>query len=66
MDSVIHAGEYIYILEFKVDKPIENALRQIKRKDYALVYAKEGKKIVKVGVVFNRESRNIVEWEIGT
>jgi hypothetical protein len=63
MDSVIHAGEYIYILEFKVDKPVENALRQIKRKDYALVYAKEGKKIVKGGVVFNRETRNIGEWK---
>jgi hypothetical protein len=65
MDSVIHAGDYIYILEFKVDKPVETALRQIKRKDYALVYAKEGKKIVKVGVVFNREARNIVEWGMG-
>ncbi|MDR3012989.1 MAG: PD-(D/E)XK nuclease domain-containing protein [Chitinispirillales bacterium] len=63
MDSVIHAGEYIYIIEFKVDKPVETALRQIKRRDYALIYAKEGKKIVKTGVVFSRETRNIVTWE---
>jgi hypothetical protein len=64
MDSVIHAGEYIYIIEFKVDKPVETALRQIKRRDYALVYAREGKKIVKVGVAFSREARNIVTWEM--
>jgi hypothetical protein len=64
MDSVIHAGEYIYIIEFKVDRPVENALRQIKRKDYALIFARENKKIVKVGVVFNREARNILEWQL--
>jgi len=62
MDSVIFAEDYIYILEFKVDKPVENALRQIERKDYGLVYAKSGKKIVKTGIVFSRETRNIVEW----
>ncbi|MDR2578672.1 MAG: ATP-binding protein, partial [Chitinispirillales bacterium] len=60
MDSVIHAGEYIYIIEFKVDKPVEKAVRQIRRKDYALIFAREGKKIIKVGVVFNRETRNIL------
>ncbi|MDR2577220.1 MAG: PD-(D/E)XK nuclease domain-containing protein, partial [Chitinispirillales bacterium] len=64
MDSVIHTREYIYIIEFKVDKPVEKAIRQIKRKDYALIFAREGKKIVKVGVVFNRETRNIVEWGV--
>jgi len=63
MDSVIFTKDRIYIFEFKVDKPVENALRQIKRKDYALFYARDGRKIVKVGVVFSRESRNIVEWK---
>jgi hypothetical protein len=63
MDSVIHAGDYIYILEFKVDKPVEKAVRQIRRKDYALFYAREGKQLVKVGVVFSREMRNIIEWK---
>jgi hypothetical protein len=63
MDSVIHAGDYIYILEFKVDKPVEKAVRQIRRKDYALFYAREGKQIVKVGVIFSRETRNIIEWK---
>jgi len=63
MDSVIFTKDRIYIFEFKVDKPVENALRQIKKKDYALFYAKDGRKIVKVGVVFSRELRNIVEWK---
>ena len=62
MDSVIFAGDYLYILEFKTDKPVEDALWQIEDKDYTLIYADSGKKIVKVGVVFSREMRNIVEW----
>jgi len=64
MDSVIFAGDYIYILEFKVDKPVENAVMQIKKKDYALKYANNGKKIAEVGIVFSREQRNIVEWKL--
>ena len=64
MDSVIYAGEYIYILEFKVDKPVENALRQIKEKDYGFKFKNSGKKIIKAALVFSREMRNIVEWEI--
>ena len=64
MDSVIFAGEYIYIFEFKTDKPVEDALWQIEEKDYALIYADSGKKIVEMAVVFSRETRNILEWKI--
>jgi len=63
MDSVIEAGDFVYIIEFKVDKPVEDALRQIEKKDYALMYANSGRKIVKVGVVFSRKERNIIEWK---
>ena len=66
MDSVIFAGDCIYILEFKTDKPAEDALWQIEDKDYALIYADSGKKLVKVGVIFSRETRNIVDWETCT
>jgi len=63
MDSVIFTRNRIYIFEFKVDKPVETALRQIKKKEYALLYAKDGREIIKVGVVFSRELRNILDWE---
>ena len=66
MDSVIFAGDYIYILEFKTDKPVEDALWQIEDKNYALIYADSGKKIVEIGVVFSREKRNILEWGMGS
>ena len=64
MDSVIFAGEYIYIFEFKTDKPVEGALWQMEDKDYALIYKDRGKKIIRAGVVFSRAKRNIIEWEI--
>jgi len=64
MDSVIFAGEYIYIFEFKVDKPVEDALWQLEEKDYASIYSDSGKKVVEIGVVFSREKRNIIEWEV--
>ena len=64
IDSVIFAGEYIYIFEFKIDKPVEDAMWQIEEKDYAALYADSGKSIIKTGIVFSREARNIVEWKI--
>ena len=64
IDSVIHAGDYIYIFEFKIDKPVEDALWQIEEKDYASIFADSGKKLVKVGIVFSRELRNVVEWKV--
>jgi len=64
MDSVIFAGKYIYIFEFKVDEPVEDALFQIEDKDYASIYAGSGKKLVKVGIAFSRKLRNIVEWSL--
>ena len=64
MDSVIFAGQYIYIFEFKIDKPVEDAMWQIEDKDYASIFADSKRKLVKVGVVFSREKRNIVEWAV--
>ena len=63
MDSVIFAGDYIYIIEFKVNKPVEDAIAQFVKKDYASVYADSGKKIVKLAAIFDREKRNIEKWE---
>ena len=62
MDAVIFAGSYIYIFEFKTDKPIEDALFQLEEKDYAAIYKDSGKELIQFGVVFSREERNIINW----
>jgi hypothetical protein len=43
---------------------VEDALWQIEEKDYAAIYADSGKKMIKIGIVFSREQRNIIEWEL--
>jgi hypothetical protein len=64
IDSVIFTPSYIYIFEFKVDEPVEDALWQIEDKNYASIYADSGKILIKVGVVFSRKQLNIVEWKL--
>jgi len=66
MDCVIFAGKYVYVLEFKVDKPVEDALWQLENKNYADIYAYKGKEIYEIGIVFSWEKRNIIEWKIRT
>ncbi len=63
IDLTVKIDPYIYIIEFKVGK--EDALAQIKEKDYASKYMNEGKEIILVGINFDEEKRNIegFEWE---
>ncbi len=64
IDLVIIIGDKIYILEFKVDGK-ENALQQIKNKNYQHKYQEKGKNIYLLGVHFSSEEKNIAlfEWE---
>jgi hypothetical protein len=54
---------FVYCFEFKLDKSAAEALAQIDTKDYLLPWNWSGKKLFKVGVDFNREQRNIGEWQ---
>ena len=40
-------------------------MRQIDEKGYLLPYQSDGRKVVKVGVAFEKEERNIGKWVIG-
>ncbi len=63
IDLTVKVDDKIYIVEFKVGG--ENALAQIKERDYASKYMSEGKDIYLVGINFDEEERNIggFEWE---
>jgi len=58
-DAVVKTKDYIYVFEFKLEGSAEDALKQIDDKGYLLPYQLDGRKIVKVGVDFSREKRNI-------
>ena len=64
-DAVVKTPDYIYVFEFKLNDSAEAALRQIDEKGYLLPYQADGRKVVKVGVAFEKEERNIGEWVIG-
>jgi hypothetical protein len=65
-DAVVVTGNYIYIFEFKMDGNgnADDALKQIDTGGYALSYAADKRDIIKVGVVFDAEKRNITEWKV--
>ena len=63
IDLTIKLNNLIYIIEFKVGK--EDALAQIKEKNYAQKYQRKDKKIYIIGINFDKEDRNVskFQWE---
>jgi hypothetical protein len=49
-------------MEFKLDGTAEEALAQINDKNYALPFAVDNRKLIKVGVNFSSTTRNIDRW----
>lgn len=58
-DAVVKTSDAIYVFEFKLNGSAEEALKQIDEKGYLIPYHLDGKKLVKVGVNFSKETRNI-------
>ncbi|WP_044653697.1 ATP-binding protein [Bacteroides congonensis] len=61
-DAVVRTPKFIYIFEFKLNGTVEQAMRQMEEKGYALPYAVEGRKVIKIGVEFSAEKRNVERW----
>jgi len=67
IDAVLEMPEVVYILEFKMQRGPANAqtaLQQIRDKQYALPYQGGGKPILLLGLAFDSESRNLVDWQM--
>ena len=62
-DAVLETANTVYIIEYKVDKSADEALKQIEDKHYADPYASDKRRILKVGVNFSTESRTIENWK---
>ena len=62
-DMVVFMPDTIYVIELKAGGSAEEALRQIDEKGYAAPYRTDGRKIVKVGVNVNKETRTIEDWK---
>ena len=64
IDMTCETPSGIYLIEFKLDRPAEEALEQIDRNDYAAKYDFAGKKVVKIGVSFSSEQRTITDVKV--
>ena len=64
VDIVMLTNERLYIIELKLNRDADTALRQINLKDYAERFALCGKPISKVGINFDSKVGNISDWKI--
>ena len=62
MDMLVQTSDYIYIIEFKIDKSAEEALRQIEEKQYAKPFELDSRKVYKIGVNFSSQTRRMDGW----
>ena len=51
-------------MEFKLNGTAEEALQQIKEKQYALPFEADSRKVYKIGVNFSSETRNVERWVV--
>lgn len=65
-DLVVYTDKYVYIIEFKLDHPAEQALRQIDDNGYARPYLSDGRAVYRIGASFSSEKRNIQRWLVET
>jgi hypothetical protein len=61
-DSVVEMPTTIYVFELKVSGTAQEAIEQINSHNYALPYSTDSRKVVKVGVQFDRETMTVGEY----
>lgn len=63
-DVVITTETDVFVMELKVDDTVDNALKQIDSRGYAIPYEAGGRRVTKCGVEISSEARNITHWRI--
>lgn len=63
-DMVVWMPDATYVFELKVNGTAAEALAQIDDRGYAIPYKTEARKVVKIGVKFNIDTRAPEEWVI--
>lgn len=61
-NAIVKTPKYIYVFEFKLNGTAEEALQQIDDKGYLIPYQADEREIIKLGVEFSAEERNISRW----
>ena len=64
IDVFFETADAAYIIECKRDLSAREALRQIDEKKYAQKISSPDKRVVKIGMNFSTEERNLTEWAV--
>ena len=64
VDMVVFMPDAIYVMELKLNGTAKEALEQIDEKGYALRYATDPRRVIKVGIAFSVEKRTLTEYLI--
>jgi hypothetical protein len=65
IDLVLQTPKFCYVMEFKLDGTAEEALAQIEDKHYALPFEMNGQKVIRLGINFSKETKNIEKVLVG-
>ena len=64
IDLLLRMRNFIYVIELKRDGTPEEALEQIREKDYTRQFLGDPRPVVELGVTFSTETRNITAWKV--
>jgi len=65
IDLVVKTPKFCYVMEFKLDGTAQEALDQISDRNYTLPFALDGEQVVRLGINFSKETKNIDEVLVG-
>ncbi len=65
IDLVVKTPKYCYVVEFKLNGTAEEALKQISDRGYVLPFVLDGQQIIRIGISFDKETRNIDQYLVG-
>ena len=63
-DAIIETRNYVYVIEYKVNHSVDEALQQIEDKGYATPYLSDPRKLIKIGMNFSSECRGLESWKV--
>ena len=64
IDCVVECPDYIYVMEFKLDRSGKEALAQIHTKGYYKPYLSDARPVILVGINFSSATGTIEDYEI--
>ena len=65
VDMVVLMPQTTYVFELKMHETAQKALEQINTNGYALPYETDGRRVVRVGLHFDLDSRTLDDWVVG-